>query len=99
MTQFEKEIFEWFFNLVGYFNHYGFFVNKEWKKIEGFEKHDEAEIKCVFMHYWFHHKFHYFTKPVGMAWFAEVKENSYNDYIEEYKPVIDAFEKWLWSQR
>ena len=51
------------------------------------------------MHYWFHHKFHYFTKPVGMAWFAEVKESSYNDYIEEYKPVIDAFEKWLWSQR
>jgi hypothetical protein len=37
--------------------------------------------------------------PVGMAWFAEVRESSYNNYIAEYKPVINAFEQWLWSQR
>lgn len=99
MTQETKELCEWFFNLVGYFNHYAFFTEKKWKEIGGFEKHDEAEIKCAFMHYWFHHKFHYFTIPVGMAWFAEVRESSYNNYIEGYKPVINAFEQWLWSQR
>lgn len=31
MTQENKELCEWFFNLVGYFNHYSFFTKKEWK--------------------------------------------------------------------
>ena len=97
MTQEEKILVEWFFNLIGYFNHYSFFIEKKLKEIGVFEKNDEAEIK--FMHYWFHHKFGYFTCPVGMSWFAEVSESSYNNYIENYKPIINAFEQWLWSQR
>lgn len=95
----EKEIFEWFFNLVGYFNHYSFFTEKLWKKVKGFENEDEAEIKCMFMHYWFHHKFGYYTVPCGAAWFAELTEDFYNRYIERYKPIIDAFEQWKIEQR
>ena len=29
MTQENKELCEWFFNLVGYFNHYSFFTDKK----------------------------------------------------------------------
>ena len=93
MTQEDKILFEWFFNLVGYFNHYSFFTERQWKNIKDFENKDEAEIKCAFMHYWFHHRFGYFTCPVGMSWFAEVSENSYNEYIKEYEPVLNAFEE------
>ena len=99
MTQKEKELAEWFFGLVGYFNHYSFFTKKLWKKVKSFEKEDEAEIKCMFMHYWFHHKFGYYTIPCGSSWFTELTEDCYNRYIERYKPIIDAFEQWKIKQR
>ncbi len=95
----EKEIFEWFFSFVGYFNHYSFFTNKLWKNVKGFEQHDEAEIKCMFMHYWTHHKFYIYSCPVGVGWFSLVNEETYNKYIQEYQPVIDAFEEWKIQQR
>lgn len=99
MTREFKETCTWFFNLVGYFNHYSFFTEKQWKNIKGFENQDEAEIKCAFMHYWFHYKFNCFTAPVGVGWFSEVSENSYNEYIKEYEPVLNAFEEWKMKQR
>lgn len=99
MTEREKELVRWCFDLVGYFNHYSFFTKKLWKEVKGFEHEDEAEIKCMFMHYWFHHKFGYFTIPCGMSWFTELNEDSYNRYIEIYKPVINAFEEWMKQQR
>lgn len=99
MTQKEKEICKWFFNLVRYFNHYSFFTKKLWREVKGFEKYDESEIKCAFMHYWFHCKFGYFTYPCGCGWFAELDEKSYNDYIKRCKPIIKAFEQWKIEQR
>lgn len=99
MTNREKDIFKWCFNLVGYFNHYSFFTKELWRKVKGFKNVDEAEIKCAFMHYWFHHKFGYFTCPCGSSWFAELGEEFYNKYIEDYKPVLKAFEQWKIKQR
>lgn len=51
------------------------------------------------MHYWIHHRFGYFTCPVGSSWFAEVSENTYNKYIEKFKPVLNALEEWKIEQR
>ena len=99
MTQKEKEFCEQFFNLVGYFNHYSFFTKKLWREVEGFEKYDEAEIKCAFMHRWFHDKFNYFTCPVGLKWFCEVNETSYKNYIKDFELIFNAFEKWKMEQR
>lgn len=99
MTQNEKELVKWFFDLVGYFNHYEFFTKRLWKKVKGFEKEDEAEIKCMFMHYWFHYKFGYYTCPCGSSWFTVVDKDSYDRYITEYKPIIDAFAIWMVEQR
>lgn len=95
----EKELSEWFFDLVGYFNHYSFFTKKLWKKVEGFENEDEADIKCMFMHYWFHHKFGYFTMPCGSGWFTELDKESYERYMKRYLPVREAFVKWKIEQR
>ena len=99
MNKREKELAEWFFNLVGYFNHYSFFTKELWRKVKGFKNYDEAEIKCAFMHKWFHDKFKYFTCPVGMGWFCEVSEDSYRNYIKDFESVFDAFVKWKIEQR
>lgn len=99
MNKEEKRMADWFFGLVGYFNHYSFFTKKLWKKVKGFKDHDEAEIKCVFMHYWFHNKFGCFTFPCGLSWFAECDEETFNKYIEKYKPIFDAFIEWCREQR
>ena len=99
MTKEDKELCEWFFDLVRYFNHYSFFTKKLWKRVKGFKHEDEAEIKCAFMHYWFHHKFGYYTCPCGSAWFSELGIEYYNSYIKRYQPVINAFEQWKIEQR
>ena len=99
MTNKEKDIFTWAFDLIGYFNNYSFFTEKLWRKVEGFEYADDAEIKCLFMHYWLHYKFGYCTCPIGATWFHETTESSYNLYISKYKPIINFFEKWKLDQR
>ena len=99
LTKEQKEMAEWFFNLVGVFCHYAFFTEKLWKNVEGFEREDEAEIKVAFMHYWLHHKFNCYTLPVGCAWFCELTEDSYNSYIDRFKPVIDAYTNWQIEQQ
>jgi hypothetical protein len=99
LTEKEYEIAQWCFELVGVFNHYRFFTDKLWRKVSGFKNKDEAEVKCAFMHYWFHNTFHYNTLPVNSSWFAELDEKDHNEYIKEYEPVIKAFTKWANEQR
>ena len=91
---------EWFFNLIGVFCHYSFFTEKLWKKVEGFENEDEAEITAAFMHYWLHLKYLCYTLPVGCGWFCDLDNpTAYDNYIEKYQPVIDAYEDWKTKQR
>lgn len=89
----------WFFELVGCFNHYSFFTKELWRKVKGYKNFDEAEIKCAFMHKWFHDKFGYFTCPIGCSWFAEVEKDIYINYINRFKPVFEDFNKWQYEQR
>ena len=95
----DLEIAEWFFDLVGVFNHYGFFREKLWNKVKGFEKTDEAEIKVMFMHLWFHHKFGYWTTTCGSGWFAELGEECCDEDYKEFQPVVDAYIEWVGQQR
>ena len=99
MTKENKELCEWFFDLVGYFNHYSFFTKKLWKKVSGFKHEDEAEIKCAFMNYWFHHKFGYYSWSFRYGRFSELSIECYNSYIKKYQPVINAFVQWKIEQR
>jgi len=48
----DKKGCEFFFGCIGYFNHYAFFTDKLWKKVEGFQDEDEAEVKCAFLSLW-----------------------------------------------
>lgn len=89
----EKVLAGWFFSVIGYINHCSFFTQKLWKEVEGFKDYDEAEIKCAFVHKWFHDRFGYFTCPVGCSYFTETKEDIYNIYIERFEPVFNAFTK------
>ena len=49
------EVAEWFVNLTGIFCHYEFFTKELWRKVDGFEIVDNAEVLVAFQHYWFHH--------------------------------------------
>lgn len=88
----EMEVASWFINLAGIFGHEYFFLYDTWRKIEGFHETDKAEIIAAFLHHWFHDRFGYSTRPVGISWFSECSEQEHNDYISRYMPVIKAYE-------
>ena len=95
-----KDAFNFFFNLIGIFNHYEFFTKKLWKKVDGFENKDEAEIKCAFMSLWTKQMLGISTYPTGMNW-SNYCGNSkiFNEYIKEWTPVFEAFQDWAIKQR
>lgn len=42
----------------------------------------------------------YNTLPVGCGWFCDLNDpESYEKYIEKYKPVIESYENWKINQR
>jgi len=91
---------EFFFGCIGYFNHYSFFTKKLWKKVKGFEDTDEAEVKCAFLSLWANSALGLTSYPVGSAWCNYYgSTETFFEYIERWKPVFDAFNKWVESQR
>ena len=96
----EKGAFDFFFSLIGVFNHYKFFTEKLWKKVDGFENKDEAEVKCAFMSLWTEKTLGIYTYPVGMAWSTYCGNREiFNKYIKEWTPVFEAFQDWKSKQR
>lgn len=95
-----KDAFDFFFSLLGIFNHYSFFTKKLWKKVDGFKDKDEAEVKCAFMSLWTQGKLGITTYPVGAAWgnFNGDRE-SFEEYIKEWKPIFTAYMEWYYKQR
>ena len=95
-----RDAFEFFFGLIGVFNHYAFFTKKLWKKVEGFKDKDEAEVKCAFMSLWAHRHLGIRSYPVGAAWCCYNGDKScFDDYIREWKPVFNAFMDWMYKSR
>lgn len=94
-----KDAFNFFFNLIGIFNHYEFFTKKLWKKVDGFENKDEAEVKCAFMSLWTENMLGICTYPVGMTWSTYCGNREiFNEYIKEWTPVFEAFQDWAIKQ-
>lgn len=90
-----ERLFKWSFNMCGVFCHYRFFTKKLWRKVEGFKNEDQAEIHCAFMHKWLYEEFDIMSMPIGISWFAVTKDKKlYENYMDSYKPVFDAYEKW-----
>ena len=95
-----KDAFEFFFGLIGVFNHYSFFTEKLWRKVDGFKDKDEGEVKCAFMSLWTFHKLGIITYPVGGSWCTyQGSGESFNVYMDEWKPVFNAFMEWVNKQR
>lgn len=95
-----RDAFEFFFGLIGIFNHYAFFTKKLWKKVEGFKDKDEAEVKCAFMSLWALRYLGIRSYPVGAAWCCYNGDKScFDDYIQEWKPVFHAYMDWMYKQR
>lgn len=93
------EVAEYFVSLAGIFGHYEFFTKELWRKVDGFKKEDKAEVIAAFLHYWFHNEFGFYTCPCGCGWFSDLGEDCYNNYIEKYKPLFDAYYQWQLKQR
>lgn len=95
-----EDTLDFFFGCLGRFNHYGYFTNKLWKKVKGFENEDEAEVKCAFMSLWTKHTLGITTYPCGSAWCTIYgSEEFFNSYVEKWKPVFEDFDNWCESQR
>lgn len=95
-----KDAFEFFFGLIGIFNHYAFFTKKLWKKVEGFKDKDEAEVKCAFMSLWTNHVLGISTYPEGSAWCNyHGDRESFDKYMDEWMPLLVAFKDWANKQR
>ena len=95
-----RDAFEFFFGLIGIFNHYAFFTQKLWKNVEGFNDKDEAEVKCAFMSLWTNHVLGISTYPVGSAWCNYHGDmESFDKYMDEWMPLLVAFKDWANKQR
>lgn len=95
-----KDAFEFFFGLLGVFNHYAFFTKKLWKKVEGFKDKDEAEVKCAFMSLWARRYLGICTYPVGAAWCCyDASRSLFDEYIKAWAPVFRAFQDWQYKSR
>lgn len=93
-------ILEFFFGCIGRFNHYAYFTDELWRKVEGFKRKDEAEVKCAFLSIWTKYQLDITTYPVGSSWCCSSgNESIFNDYVKEWKPLFDDFDKWCESQR
>ena len=95
-----EDAFNFFFSLIGRFNHYTFFTKELWRKVDGFENEDEAEVKCAFMSLWTKQTLGISTYPSGMAWSVYYgNEKIFNDYINKWTPLFKAFQDWINGQR
>lgn len=95
-----KDAFDFFFKCIGYFNHYSYFTKELWRKVKGFEKEDEANIKCAFLSVWVHDTMGINTCPLGCAWsWMNCSDEAYENYIKEFEPIFDDYTDWCNSQR
>lgn len=95
-----EDAFDFFFSCIGYFNHYAYFTKELWRKVKGFKHADEAEIKCAFLSVWTEHTLGIRTCPVGCGWSNyQCSQESFDRYVEKYKPVLEDFYKWQLAQR
>lgn len=95
-----EDAFNFFFGLIGVFNHYAFFTEKLWRKVDGFKDRDEAEVKCAFMSLWTNRTLGIHTYPVGATWSVYYgNEKIFNEYINEWMPLFKAFQDWKDEQR
>lgn len=95
-----KDAFEFFFGLIGVFNHQSFFTKKLWKKVDGFKDVDEAEVKCAFMSLWTSQHLGIISYPVGASWCSYDGDRSlFDDYIKKWKPVFMAYRDWQYKSR
>ena len=85
----KEKVLDFFFGCIGYFNHYSYFTDRLWRKVEGFKDKDEGEVKCAFLSVWTKKELDIITYPVGSAWSCSCgSESGFNRYVEEWKPVF-----------
>ena len=93
------DVAKFFVDLSGVFGHYAFFTKELWRKVKGYKDKDKGEVIAAFLNYWFHHKFGFNTMPCGCGWFAELSEETYNEYEQEWMPLFMAYADWCEKQR
>ena len=87
--------------LVTEYSKYGFFKQKLWSKISGFEDKSETEIKMAFLYWRLRYEYGLQCTPIADSdapiEFTGYNENddTFNNYIMQYAPVFNAFTNWL----
>ena len=95
----------WFIDLAGIFGHHAFFTKELWRKVEGFEDEDPAQIIAAFLHWWVRDEFGFQNHPCGATWTTcsptkyYEDDECFDDYIKHYMPVFRAYSDWMIRQR
>lgn len=81
------------------FEQRAFFTQELWRDVEGFKDCNRTDIITAFLEYWLYNKYGFCTAP---AWFdlcTPVSKERFDEYMEIFKPVFDAYDKWIEEQR
>jgi hypothetical protein len=90
---------KWFVSKVGIFGHHEFFTKELWRKVKGFKNEDRAEVMAAFLHRWWNLDRGFYTIPCGMGWYTETTKDCFDAYVQRWRPVFDAYSKWVISER
>jgi len=95
-----EDALTFFFDANAIFCRHEYFSKQLWRKVKGFEKEDEAEVKCAFLSSWAKETMNIVTYPVGAAWCTMYgKQEYFDDYIKKYKPLFKDYGEWCMMQR
>jgi predicted AlkP superfamily phosphohydrolase/phosphomutase len=105
-----KDVVSFLFDCNGKFSHYEYFTKELWRKVKGRKKEDRGEVHAMFLHLWLRQMYGTFSIPCGMAWYSYMDEREYpydngcaerlfNEYIDDWKDIIDDYNKWVVKQR
>lgn len=95
-----KEAFEFFFSCIGTFNHYNYFLKEMWRRVEGYEDEDEAEVKCAFLSKWTYERLGIPSYPVGAAWCNyDGSLATFTEYLQRHEALFNDYANWVEKQR
>lgn len=95
-----KEAFEFFFSCIGTFNHHNYFLKEMWRRVEGYEDEDEAEVKCAFLSKWAYEAIGITSYPVGASWCNyDGTLDAFTEYLQHHEALFDDYANWVEKQR
>lgn len=101
-----EDAFNYIFRCESYFCRHYYFTKELWRKVKGFENEDKAEVHIAFLTLWLCETFNehnykpIYSYPLGCGWSTiNGSKESYDEYIDRFRPLFKDYTNWCLSQR